>query len=221
MGKYDVVKVKTSSSVSSKNDIPENLPTKFSFTAIVSKRMSGKTNLLCWLIHNHLQNKYDEVLVLSPTCQVDETWTSISNLKNVYLLDDVSPDDLAMIFEIQRQRSKKGKTLLLVLDDYGNESKFIPILEKLACTGRHWKMSVMVTVQQFKLLSSVIRNNTKNWLLGKMNKKEVEKCVEELSALVDEDELRDTYYSITSEPYSFVHLNENRPHKLLSRNFDP
>ena len=103
MGKYDVVKVKTSSGVSSKNDIPENLPPKFSFAVIVAKRTSGKTNIICWLIQNHLHNKYDEVLVLSPTCQVDATWTSISNLKNVNFLDDVSPDDLDMIFEIQKQ----------------------------------------------------------------------------------------------------------------------
>ena len=221
MGRFDVVKVKNSSSENIKNDIPENLPSKFSFTSIVSKRMSGKTNIICWLIQNHLYNKYDEILILSPTCKVDPTWNSISRFKNVYFLDDVSPDDLAMIFEIQKQRSKNDKTLLLVLDDSGNESKFIPVLEKLACTGRHWKMSVIVTVQQFKLLSSVIRNNTKNWLIGKMNKKEQDKVFEELSALIDESTLRDQYLNITSKPFAFLNINENRPSKLLSRNFDP
>ena len=221
MGRFDVVKVKNSSSENIKNDIPENLPSKFSFTSIVSKRMSGKTNIICWLIQNHLYNKYDEILILSPTCKVDPTWQSISRFKNVYFLDDVSPDDLAMIFQIQRERSRDDKTLLLVLDDYGNESKFIPVLEKLACTGRHWKMSVIVTVQQFKLLSSVIRNNTKNWLIGKMNKKEQDKVFEELSALIDESTLRDQYLNITSKPFAFLNINENRPNRLLSRNFDP
>ena len=115
----------------------------------------------------------------------------------------------------------KGKNLLLILDDYANSKKFIPTLEKISCIGRHFKCSAIVTTQNYKLLSSIIRNNTKCWLLGKMNRKEVEKVVEELSAMVDEEELRNKYYSITSEPYAFLHLNEYRPHKLLSRNFDP
>lgn len=208
--------VKIAKSLQVLDTTPEPFPKKFFATSLVGARFAGKTNLISWLILNVYKNIYDTILVLSPSVAYDATWSSLKKLRNVGFSNQCNNDVLEGILAKQKQifqESERKASLLLIIDDFGNQAKqstsggHRAALEKIYTTGRHFGLSTCCSFQHAFQMTPVIRLNTTNWILFKLNVKEYRKLSEELRCHLTEEQFIQTAVEATREKYHFLYIN--------------
>ena len=138
-------------------DLKEN-----AFICIASKRMSGKTvmirNLLMYLLNKF---EYRFIVLFSDTGKYNGDYDFLKHKDMIYDSDKLE-SKIPIILKMQRKRNKKLKKKihgLIILDDVKlyNTSKS---LCDLASKGRHYKLTVITSVQFPKtLISPAIRSN--------------------------------------------------------------
>jgi len=147
---------------------PEPLPKHAFLMGIVAPPRSGKSNLLMTLIgasHMYGREYFEEIYYLSPSQNFDNTTRYVlPKLDNVVQIDD--PDVLenadVIVKQIMNQQAKDKpedrKRVLICLDDMAGTLERNKILQKLSTKYRHYGVSIIVSVQQYKSIPVMIRN---------------------------------------------------------------
>ena len=127
-------------------------------------------------------------------------------------------------FEYQSQREakkylKKNKELThccIVLDDLVTDlpSNQKSLLAKLAMTGRHLNISIIIATQSYKLISRTIRMNLTCLICLHCNQGEVKKIAEESAA----SNFAELHAECCSKPYGFIHEIVQKPLDKRFRN---
>ncbi|MFM7983521.1 MAG: hypothetical protein ACKPKO_29765, partial [Candidatus Fonsibacter sp.] len=97
------------------------------------------------------------------------------------------------------------------------------MLHTLYIRGRHNYISTITATQKFNALHPIIRvNATELFVYRLRNMKDLETCIDEVSAVVDKKTLLDLYHTATSEPYSFLYvkLTARNKNEMFYHNFD-
>jgi hypothetical protein len=129
----------------------------------VGRRGSGKTTLLKYISSVLLNSKcYDWVRIISPTNPLNKDWSFI---EDKYIISENIDDYLEQLYNNQKKSIQNGKTSkgLLILDDIAGSLNFRKkdkILQQIASTGRHFKITTIFITQYIKTASPIIRTQS-------------------------------------------------------------
>ena len=131
-----------------------------SFILIASKRASGKTvlirNILKYLLDKY---EYDFIILFSDTAKFNGDYKFIDE-KLIFKTDELE-DKIGRLLKIQEKNITNDKIVngLILLDDVKIHAKSKELIN-LSSMGRHFKITVVISIQYPKqLISSAIRNN--------------------------------------------------------------
>jgi len=174
---------------------------------------SGKTNLLVNILYNKnfYYKHFDEIMFISPTIENDETGKVImKDDKIVKLTENLKEIDLILEAIVELQKAKdgdeRGHTLIILDDCLGliknqGQSYFATLCSKY----RHFKLSIIITTQNFRAIPITCRYNATAYIIFKTNnKKELMKMEEELDGNFPFLEL---YAEATAERYNLLYLS--------------
>ena len=216
---------------------PEPLPPHAFLMGIVAPPRSGKSNLLMTVIgasHMYGRDYFDEIYYFSPSQKFDETTRHLlPKLDNVIQIDDMDQLERAdvLVRSIMMQQAKEDleerPNILMIFDDLAGMLEKNKTLQKLCTKYRHFGISIIISLQQFKSIPVMIRNSLTCFLMFNIpSSKEFEKISDEiLDRFPNGQELaRDA----TQKRYNFCFINIEKAtmHRcfdelLYSRDLDP
>ncbi len=198
-------------------------------SVILGPSGSGKTILLQNMIMNLYKCCFERIYVFSPSINVDQSWEAvkehIEDELDVHETDDekfyyssYEPDALENIIATQNKvikhmkakNKKKLFQILVIVDDFADDPSFSrhsKLLHSLFTRGRHAMISTVVSTQKFAAISPIIRvNATELYVFRLRNQSDLDKFLEEVSAVMDKKTLLKVYHECTKEPYSFLYV---------------
>lgn len=215
-----------------KDNSPEWAPRKYHTLSIIGSRTKGKTNLMVWmLLTGGLAKCYEQVVILSPSITFDKTWRALDKYENISTSSDCTGEILEAILTLQKQRwsqrkksDKRPPDTLLVIDDFGPVARtgdVKKVLEKLYATARHFGLSLWFSVQAAMMLSPVMRLNSTNVILFRLNLKEYRKLSEEWRCHLSEQDFISRCLDATREKYHFLYINlqTNEQERIFNEGF--
>ena len=152
--------------------VHENLPQSPFVIGLFAPRQTGKSTLISWLLlHDDAlgQDYYSKngVFIFSPTCEQDTTSRFLLERFNC---DTVYTDaKLQKIIDKQKTFKKEEMPhICVVFDDcIGDASmKRNSLLSSFVTKSRHFNADVIISLQHFKSMPSVIRQNITDLLVG-------------------------------------------------------
>lgn len=141
-------------------------PLKFelnTFSLIIGGRGSGKTTLVFDLMY-YLKDRIDIVVAFVKTKPVAKKLKKYIPSRLIHI-GDLNLETLTRLMETCNRFSEnveKPLQLLLFVDDMAYDKKLINnnTMNEIAFNGRHYKMTVIMTLQYINQLVPAIRNNT-------------------------------------------------------------
>jgi hypothetical protein len=98
-----------------------------------------------------------------------------------------------------------------VLDDLSENKEFLRgnrVLQALYTKGRHLSISTVISVQNYKSVSPMIRKNLTFLIVFKLrNQSDLDSILEEFSNVADKKQLQKIYELATEEKYSFLYID--------------
>jgi hypothetical protein len=210
-----------------KREIHPNLPPIQSgqFGIVIAKVKSGKSTLISnLLLSKHFyKDLFDMVYIISNTINNDRTSRFLKEAFPCTCYDRYDDEIIKNIVEYQESfKSKKEQPFIAVIcDDFAGIKKSSAIWNFIT-RFRHYNCGlVLQSVQGFKLLPPVARNNATFCLFGKnTNQKELSKICDEYADIYGgEQNFLRLFHQATEGQYNwlYLNLNENPPHAY--RNF--
>ncbi len=132
--------------------------TNFSM-AMIGSRRSGKTTLLKWLVREHMERYFDQIVLITNTLSND-IYTDFAPEDKLTSLSTFDNNVIQGLIDIQTEDGPDADRVLVILDDsVGNNVKYSQGILKLFCTGRNLNMSIIYSVQDGTLLHPAHREN--------------------------------------------------------------
>ena len=145
--------------------------------------------------------------------------------------------------KINEFQKKNGETklfsVLFLVDDFIDQASFAKhnnLLNALYIKARHYGVNIISSSQKYNGLSTTIRTNSRQRIFFKLNYKEVEAVLDELSGVLISKKamsdmkslhqakqlLLEIYNLATEEPFSFLYVNLMEPdfYKMLMVRFE-
>jgi hypothetical protein len=199
-----------------KCEVTDGLPKPPFLLTVVAPRRSGKTNLLldALLDPDKFCNKFDAIFIWSRTFHLDAKWRNIS-LPPGSVFEAFNEEECLELLEVAEKINAKVRppvNILFIFDDMITEgimnARRMGTLDRIAVRGRHCKVSIIILTQQYLALSPPVRNNTTNMIMFRVrNGDEMEKIARENREWLSIDEFKSMAHEVTSERYSFLHIN--------------
>ena len=184
---------------------------------------TGKSTILMNLIYNDsfYHDLFDKVIFISPTVMNDLTLAHLREDDEVIKVDD-NLDDLDGILKVIVEEKKKDddeikKFYLIILDDCLGLIKPKSYASYLCTRYRQYKLSLIISSQNFRSIPNIMRTNATFYLLFKTtNRKEYNKYEEEFGGIFEN--FKEMYEKATAEPYNFLYLDLR--HIVAYHNFE-
>lgn len=153
---------------------------------------------------------FDDVIYISPTIENDTTGNAIMKDKKIMKLTEGLEDvDLILesIVEVRKKQEKLTPTLIVLDDMLGLiKPQGSTYFSNLCSKYRHWKLSLIITTQNFRAIPVTCRYNATGYILFKThNKKEYNKIEEELEG--NFPDFNKIFSIATEEKYNFLFLD--------------
>jgi hypothetical protein len=210
-------------------DCDEHLPQPPFLLTLIAPRKSGKTNLLLDLLldENKYCGKFDVIIIWSRTFYHDSKWQNI-DLPEGSVFTVFNEEDIETIMECaERVAEEVVVNALFILDDMITDGIMnahrMGTIESIAVRGRHANVSIIIISQQYMALSPAVRNNSTNSCFFRIrNGDELDKIARENRESLKMDEFLEVYNHCTSEPFSFLHVNNQKadPSLRFSKRWD-
>tara|TARA_R110001592_G_scaffold2022_4_gene12648 strand:+ start:158 stop:883 length:726 start_codon:yes stop_codon:yes gene_type:complete len=207
---------------------PDILPNPYSSCLlIIGSVKSGKSTIISNLFLNpsfYGVTYFQELLVISNTILNDYTMRFMRD--TFEYKSEYNDGMIKSIIEKQKKfgdRSKMPHMALIADDILSTGFKKNNELSFLASRFRHYNIFYVITTQNFRSLSPIIRSNATSVIITKQNNEnELSKIVEEYGPMFggDKEFIRLYNEAINFEPYSFMYLrlDENPAHCWQSFN---
>jgi len=191
---------------------------------------SGKGVFLCDLIVRLYRGAFERVFVWSPSIDLDHQWDAVKKYSaevlgvdqakektffNTWDEDDINKviqDHTQVTLAAKKRGMRKLYSILIVIDDFADMRSVIHsshnACAQLFIRGRHAGISTLVSSQKLTLLDPVLRTQATFLCVFRLrNGREYQSLIEELSALLPPDTLREMYQMVTEEKFSFWYIN--------------
>ena len=121
-------------------------------------------------------------------------------------------DHTQVTLAAKKRGMRKLYSILIVIDDFADMRSVIHsshnACAQLFIRGRHAGISTLVSSQKLTLLDPVLRTQATFLCVFRLrNGREYQSLIEELSALLPPDTLREMYQMATEEKFSFWYIN--------------
>jgi hypothetical protein len=128
----------------------------------IAKRRSGKSFLIKdWLYHH--RNRFFAGIVMSGTEEGNRFYEREVGIPPPFIYNDFDEPALQRLVDRQRAMTVDGtaKSVYVILDDLAFDRKVWskPLIRQLLMNGRHWKISVYISLQYFLEVSPAFRAN--------------------------------------------------------------
>ena len=133
--------------------------------AIIGRRGSGKTVYTLDLLKNEFYNKFDYIVIISPTAKYDKAFREREIIKYCTIIDP-GDRDLDTILMILKEKYKNRGQSLFILDDLAFDRSIKskkPALEELAFISRHLGISIWIISQKYNSINKSFRDQL-SWL---------------------------------------------------------
>jgi hypothetical protein len=214
---------------------------------VVGSSGSGKGVLLQSLVLDVFRDVFERVIVVSKTVRTDTNWEPVlryirKDLKvpeeEECFYEEFDPEVINGIIEQQKRiidyekahGFKKLHQICIIVDDFAGDEGVMrgkrgEALKNLYLTGRHYGINLIVSVQKWRLASTVMRTQaTSVFYFAARSMADLDGFLEESSALVPggKKTLMEIYKIATAEPHSFltVDLLTKDPNKIFMKRFE-
>ena len=188
----------------------------------------GKTTMLVSLIKDIYPKCWERIYVWSPTVHLDDHWNAVKKYARDVLgtpedekcfFDTFEEKALAAVIEKHRRithlAKHQGRTRLfgplIILDHVADDPRITrraTSVHELFVRGRHYGLSVIASVQKYRVLAPIIRvNATDTFVFRLRSQNDAYALVEENSAAYGKDATAAILAHATAEPYSFLWIN--------------
>ena len=194
---------------------------------------SGKSQLiqalLCDFLKSHKNGSscFHKIVVISPSVNVDAVWGPVKELQksardprekvNFEVYDPAALHDLIaqqkkLVAACKKRGDEEMPSMCVVLDDIADDVHFCRherLVQELFVRGRHAFISIVASVQKYRVIAPVVRVNCSCLCVFKLRSDaELKALVEENSAAFGGAEaLTEAYRLATREKYSFLYLD--------------
>ena len=215
---------------------------KHPFRLILTGRSgSGKSNLLVNLMKKSIfygrtdaddekTGYFDLVFLFSPTAGIGDDLITHLDIPSQRIYTDPSTFLVRLnhIFETQDALIKsngiaKSPKILCIFDDIQSATKFMnsDSFTKLFIAGRHSNISIIVAIQSWTRLPRVLRLQASNIMLFPSSNSEIELLADEYTPPgFNKREFMSLVMYATSEPYNFLHINNQAHDNKYRKNLD-
>ena len=198
-------------------------PRKESFVMLVcGRRGSGKTTLVARLLLTKaaFKNKFDKIVLISPTANLTPQWQSFDTSKwDIHT--DYSPGIIVDLISSQTRTRLWGERpkVLVILDDMGQQTRKVKKSETdqidiLACNGRHLDISLIQMAQVYTQIVPSVRSNADIIISYAMSSVRDQTAVYMECGCGQFKHFREQFEAITDEKYCFM-LVKNAGGRLL------
>jgi hypothetical protein len=209
-------------------------PTKESFIFLAcGRRGSGKTTLCIQLLltgGGGFKNKFDKVMLISPTAHLSQQWKSIDTSKwSIY--SEYDPSIIKELIEKQSQHSmfrfgQPRNKVLVILDDLGMKARKVKnsetdYLDVLACNGRHLDISCIFLGQVYTQFPPSYRSNADIIISYAMNNLRDMLALYNECGCGDYKTFRDKVKTVCAKRYSFLTVRNRGGRIEYYKNFTP
>ena len=176
---------------------------------LVAGVKSGKSVFIVNMIYNKnfYLDHFETIYWISPSVMNDATTWSVREDEDVVIITDLENIDQILLSIVEDQAAEdEPEDVLIILDDalgYLNQGGG---LDKLAAKFRHYRISLFVTIQNFRKIPITARYNATHWSIWHLNSNN------ELSKLEDEmdsnfPDFRKYYEEATRKKYAFMFIS--------------
>jgi hypothetical protein len=214
---------------------------------VIGSSGSGKSLMITNLILDVFAHKWERIYIFSKTAKTDHTWEPVDKFIRQTLkvpeeeqafFEDFDVEALNKIINTQKQiveyQKSKNMTMLhsigIIVDDWGGDESVMrgkkgEALKNLFLMGRHYGINVIVSIQKYRLASTVMRTQATLLMYFKARSMvDLESFLEENSALVPggKKQLMEIYKVATAENYGFLTINmlTKDPTKVFMKNLE-
>lgn len=142
--------------------LPVPLPHLHFICQMIAPRGSGKTTVLINFLQRFYYKIFDEVYVVSPTLKNDSKWDDVPLAPERVFLH---PSDALTVTKAIESTPKKHLKLCVFDDCIGRGMKKKDDFFQFLFQHRHWKTSIIMCVQSWKMTERMIRDNTTHYIL--------------------------------------------------------
>lgn len=216
------IKIKAPTPTKSENNISNILFQTPFRVLVVAPSNSGKTVLISNLISNpelpYRKIFKKNIFIWSSTFSlVDESFSMSDNIEPTNIYDEYDEGSVMEIVNeqmthIKKLGKKKCPDLLFIFDDIISDlpPKRQSIMNKLFFSARHYKISILLLSQQYKMCPRPVRLNASDIILFQTGNQSEMKIIGSEMA-IDENEFIRIYKDATSEPFSFLTIHNKLP----------
>lgn len=194
--------------------IQEPLPTIPFRWLIVAATFSGKTNMYVQIINDHYSKIFkSNIILIAPTYKDDETLQKLK-VKDHKVFEEYDDTIIDQVMEEQEKNIElygrnRTPNILMIFDDIIDQ---IPTqrqssFTKLFTKGRHYKINVIVSSQDYHIIPKIIRNNVSHLTVFSINAQDVDKLIKELPFKAGPKKLSGIYEKATSGRYDFMFID--------------
>jgi len=171
---------------------------------------SGKT-MLCKLLLYYNHDKYDKVLVVCPTKDLQDSYDFIDH-DNIKVTAD--EDYVIELLDSQEDRinQKNPQRLCLILDDFiGSEEIKLrsKLFNRIAGTSRHYQISIFLITQHLNILPPIIRDNARSCFITKLKASNLKVAHELQSEVASSTQFISIMNDIARHKYRFVRIDKD------------
>ena len=219
-----ILKVKSPPREKPRKELHPNLPELPCIMTIIAPTKSGKTNLLSNILlrEDFYKDVHDNVTIMSNSIESDVTGRFLRKSCDCYT--GYSDEVLGGLITQQKTFSEEDRPFIgLVFDDILGSVKRNSYLNALVTRSRHFGVGLLaISVQSFKALGPVIRNNTNAFIcLNLQNMSELEKISSEYSGMFGgDDNFKKIYHKATENRYDFMYLDLQSNPSRAFKNFE-
>ncbi len=184
---------------------------------VYGKTRSGKTMVLANMLKHYEKHFKNRTIVFSKE-RSDTLDIIIKNLNAVAhynLIDSNGNDIIRDIIKFQQEEKELGHKLedvLLVFDDFITEKQLQKknnVFDLLFAMGRHPRVSVLITAQNYTKMPSGLRRMAMYHILFKLNGLERKYMIPDRcdDVSMEPDEFEKVFMDCTNEKYSFMYID--------------
>ena len=178
--------------------------------AVIGKPGSGKTTLAFGFLQTIFKKRFNHILLVMPTNSRSSIKKNpLADLPEEQMWDELNTESIDEIIEFLEESTKKKNRTLVIMDDIASQLKGSMYLQKklkhLSFNRRHYKCSLLFTVQSYLTIPRDIRKTLSHIIAFQPSKTEAEALFNELFSMKKKDTMV-LFNEVFKKKHDYIYL---------------